>query len=127
MKFKQWDGFKKDGEWTKEIDVRGFIQANYTPYEGDESFLKGVSEKSKKLWDEVLELYQKERDNGGVLDADCKTPSSIDAYEPGYIDKDLDEQEKIENEILGDITWNKTEETYLEDEQVWQVSYFFEI
>jgi len=91
MKFKQWDGFKKDGEWIKEIDVRGFIQANYTPYEGDESFLKGVSEKSKKLWDKVMELYQKERDNGGVLDADCKTPSRINAYVPGYIDKDLEE------------------------------------
>ena len=90
MKFKQWEGFKEDGEWTKEIDVRGFIQANYTPYEGDENFLKGVSDKSKKLWDKVLDLYKEEREKG-VLDADCKTPSRINAYAPGYIDKDLEE------------------------------------
>ena len=91
MEFKQWDGFNKAGEWTKEIDVRGFIQSNYTPYEGDSKFLTGATEKTKKLWNEVLELYKKERENGGVLDADCKTPSSINAYEAGYIDKDLEE------------------------------------
>ena len=91
MDFKQWEGFNRAGEWTKEIDVRGFIQANYTPYEGDSKFLAGATEKTKKLWDEVLELYKKERENGGVLDADCKTPSSINAYEAGYIDKNLEE------------------------------------
>ena len=91
MDFKQWDGFNKAGEWTKEIDVRGFIQNNYTPYTGDSSFLVGPTEKTKKLWNEVLELYKKERENGGVLDADCKTPSSINAYEAGYIDKDLED------------------------------------
>ena len=91
MEFKQWDGFNKAGEWTKEIDVRGFIQSNYTPYEGDIKFLKGATDKTKKLWDKVLELYKKERENGGVLDADCKTPSSINAYEAGYIDKDLED------------------------------------
>lgn len=90
MKFKQWEGFKEEGEWTKEIDVRGFIQANYIPYEGDESFLKGVSDKSKKLWDKVLDLYKEEREKG-VLDVDCKTPSRIDAYGAGYIDKNLEE------------------------------------
>ena len=91
MDFKQWDGFNKAGEWTKEIDVRGFIQSNYTPYEGDSKFLAGATDKTKKLWDKVLELYKKERENGGVLDADCKTPSSINAYDAGYIDKDLEE------------------------------------
>ena len=91
MDFKQWNVFNKAGEWTKEIDVRGFIQSNYTPYEGDSKFLAGATEKTKKLWDEVLELYKKERENGGVLDADCKTPSSVNAYEAGYIDKDLEE------------------------------------
>lgn len=91
MDFKQWDGFNKAGEWTKEIDVRCFIQNNYTPYEGDSNFLAGPTEKTKKLWDEVLELYKKERENGGVLDADCKTPSSINAYEAGYINKDLEQ------------------------------------
>ncbi len=89
--FKQWDGFNKSGEWTSEIDVRGFIQVNYKPYDGDSKFLAGVTEKTKKLWNKVLELYKKERENGGVLDADCKTPSSINAYEAGYIDKDLEE------------------------------------
>ena len=91
MEFKQWDGFNKAGEWTKEIDVRGFIQSNYTPYEGDSKFLMGITDKTKKLWDKVLALYKKERENGGVLDADCKTPSAVNAYEAGYIDKDLEE------------------------------------
>ena len=91
MDCKQWEGFNKAGEWTKEIDVRGFIQANYSPYEGDSKFLAVATEKTKKLWDEVLELYKKERENGGVLDADCKTPSAVNAYEAGYIDKDLEE------------------------------------
>ena len=91
MDFKQWEGFNKAGEWTKEIDVRGFIQVNYTPYEGDSKFLMGATDKTKKLWDKVLDLYKKERENGGVLDADCKTPSSINAYDAGYIDKDLEE------------------------------------
>ena len=91
MDFKEWDGFNKAGEWTKEIDVRGFIQSNYTPYEGDSKFLAGPTDKTKKLWDKVLDLYKKERENGGVLDADCKTPSSINAYEAGYIDKNLEE------------------------------------
>ena len=90
INFKQWDGFNKSGEWTSEIDVRGFIQANYKPYEGDSTFLAGATENTKKLWDKVLELYKKERENGGVLDADCKTPSSINAYDAGYIDKDLE-------------------------------------
>ena len=91
MDFKQWHGFKKNGEWTKEICVRDFIQANYTPYLGDESFLADATERTNKLWNEVLELYKKERENGGVLDADCKTPSSVNAYEAGYIDKDLEQ------------------------------------
>ena len=90
MEFKQWDGFDKTGEWTKEIDVRGFIQANYTPYEGDDSFLAGATEKTKKLWDKVLKLYEKERENG-VLDVDTKTPSGVDRYEAGYLDKDLEQ------------------------------------
>lgn len=91
MDFKQWDGFNRQGEWTKEIDVRGFIQANYTPYEGDSSFLVGPTAKTKTLWDNVLELYKKERENGDVLDIDTKTPSGINAYAPGYINKELEE------------------------------------
>ena len=91
MDFKQWEGFNKNGEWTKEINVRDFIQANYTPYEGDDTFLAEATDRTKELWNEVLELYKKERENGGVLDADCKTPSAVDAYDAGYINKDLEQ------------------------------------
>lgn len=85
-----WNGFKT-GNWNKEIDVRDFIQLNYTPYEGDASFLAGESERTKKLWDEVAELCKKEIENGGTLDVDTKTITAIDAYKPGYIDKDLEQ------------------------------------
>ena len=91
MEFKQWEGFNTQGEWTKEIDVRGFIQANYTPYEGNDDFLVGATEKTQKLWDNVTDLYKKERENGDVLDIDVKTPSGINAYAPGYINKELEE------------------------------------
>ena len=91
MNFEQWNGFNKLGEWTKEIDVRSFIQANYTPYEGDSSFLVGPTEKTSKLWNEVLDLYKKEKENNNVLDVDTKTPSGINRFAPGYIDKDLEE------------------------------------
>ena len=91
MEFKQWKGFNTQGEWTKEIDVRGFIQANYTPYEGNDDFLVGATEKTQKLWNNVTDLYKQERENGDVLDVDVKTPSGINAYEAGYIDRDLEE------------------------------------
>ena len=91
MDFKQWRNFNTTGEWTKELDVRGFIQANYTPYEGNSDFLASPTEKTTKLWNKVLELYKKETENNGVLDVDVKTPSSINAYEAGYIDKSLEE------------------------------------
>ena len=91
MDFEQWKGFKK-GDWKDEINVRDFIQHNYTPYEGDSSFLTEPTEKTKKLWNEVLELYKKEHNSkGGVLDIDTKTPSTITAHEAGYIDKDLED------------------------------------
>ena len=91
MKFEQWDGFEK-GDWQSEINVRDFIQRNYTPYEGDATFLAGPTEKTTKLWDEVLELYKKEKaSKGGVLDIDTKTISSVNSHEAGYIDKDLEE------------------------------------
>ena len=91
MKFEQWNGFKK-GDWQDEINVRDFIQKNYTPYEGDDSFLAEATEKTKKLWDEVLDLYKKEHSSpGGVLDIDTKTVSTISSHEAGYIDKDLED------------------------------------
>ena len=84
-----WQGFKT-GRWTKEINVREFIQLNYKPYEGDDSFLAGATENTKKLWNEALDLFKKERENGGTLDVDTDTVSLIDAYGPGYINKDLE-------------------------------------
>lgn len=90
MNFEQWNGFKK-GDWKKQIDVRSFIQANYTPYEGNSSFLANPTENTKKLWNEVLELYKKEKENGGVLDIDTKTISTVSAHDAGYIDKDLEQ------------------------------------
>ena len=91
MKFEQWKDFES-GDWQREINVRDFIQRNYTPYEGDASFLKGITPKTKKLWDEVLELYKKEKDSeGGVLDIDTKTISTVSSHEAGYIDKELEE------------------------------------
>ena len=91
MKFEQWNKFQP-GDWQKEINVRDFIQNNYTPYEGDSSFLTGTTEKTKKLWNEVLELYKEEKEsNGGVLDIDTKTVSTVAAHDAGYIDKDLEE------------------------------------
>ena len=91
MDFEQWKGFKK-GDWISEINVRDFIQHNYTPYDGDESFLASATDKTKKLWNEVLDLYKKEHDaKGGVLDIDTKTISTITAHNAGYIDKDLED------------------------------------
>ena len=90
-RFDAWNGFEK-GDWQNRIDVREFIQKNYTPYEGDSSFLEGPTEKTTKLWNEVLELYKKEKQApGGVLDIDTKTISTITSHEAGYIDKNLEE------------------------------------
>ncbi|SCI88893.1 Formate acetyltransferase [uncultured Clostridium sp.] len=82
----EWTGFNK-GQWQKSVDVRNFIQTNYTAYEGDDSFLAGATEATKKLWDEVSELFKKERENGGVLDLDTETVSGINEYKAGYIDQ----------------------------------------
>ena len=89
MKFEQWKDFN-NGRWQDEINVRDFIFHNYTPYEGDESFLAGPTEKVTKLWNKVLDLYKEEKDKG-VLDVDTKTPSGINRYQPGYLDKDLED------------------------------------
>ena len=90
MKFEQWNGFNC-GDWQSEINVRDFIQHNYTPYEGDNSFLTKPTKKTEELWNEVLDLYKKEHDApGGVLDIDTKTVSTITSHEAGYIDKNLE-------------------------------------
>ena len=90
MKFDEWEGFNL-GDWTKEINVRDFIQKNYTPYEGDSSFLAPATEKTEKLWNEVLDLYKKEREAGGVLDISDDIASTITSHDAGYIDKKLEE------------------------------------
>ncbi|MCH5251869.1 MAG: formate C-acetyltransferase [Lachnospiraceae bacterium] len=87
----EWKGFR-GGAWEKEINVRDFIQANYTPYDGDDSFLEGPTEDTKALWEQVLELSKEEREHGGVLDMDTKVISTITSHGPGYLDKD---KEKI--------------------------------
>ena len=84
-----WVGFVP-GNWTSEIDVRDFIQKNYTPYEGDDSFLAGPTEATTKLWDEVMALFAKEREAGGVLDMDTKVVTGITAHGAGYIDQPLE-------------------------------------
>ena len=87
----QWNGFT-GGLWENEVNVRDFIQRNYTPYEGDESFLCGPTKATKELWDKVAQLAKKEREAGGVLDMDTETVSTITSHNAGYIDKD---KEKI--------------------------------
>ena len=78
------------GKWQQEINVRDFIQKNYTPYEGDSSFLADATDATKKLWQECCDLLKQERDNGGVLDMDTKIVSTITSHGAGYIDKDLE-------------------------------------
>lgn len=85
-----WDGFV-GGSWQKAIDVRDFIQRNYTPYDGDDSFLAGPTEATTKLWADVMDLFAQETANGGVLDMDTKLVSTITSHEAGYIDKPLEQ------------------------------------
>ncbi|MCD4838789.1 formate C-acetyltransferase [Neobacillus sedimentimangrovi] len=85
----QWKGFTK-GVWTKEVNIRDFIQRNYTPYEGDETFLAGATEATKILWSQVMDLTKQEREKGGVLEMDTETVSTITSHGPGYLNKDLE-------------------------------------
>ncbi|MBR5783457.1 MAG: formate C-acetyltransferase [Clostridia bacterium] len=89
-KFSAWQGFEK-GTWVNEINVRSFIKHNFTPYDGDESFLEDATERTEDLWQQVLELSRKEREAGGVLDMDTKVISTITSHAPGYIDKDKEQ------------------------------------
>lgn len=90
MQYEEWEGFIP-GKWCDdEVDVRDFIQRNYTPYEGDASFLAPATEATKKLWQIVLDLSAKEREAGGVLDADTKIVSTLTSHGPGYLDKELE-------------------------------------
>ncbi len=90
MQYKGWEGFVP-GKWcADEIDVRDFIQHNYTPYEGDASFLAPATDATKKLWEIVCDLSKKEREAGGVLDADTKIVSTLTSHGAGYLDKNLE-------------------------------------
>ena len=94
VEMKEWDGF--EGRlWKEEINVRQFIQDNYTPYEGDESFLEGPTEATDKLWGALQKLQKEERAKGGVLDMDTKIVSSITSHDAGYIDESLKDLEKV--------------------------------
>ncbi len=84
----QWKGFVS-GKWTQEINLRDFIQQNYTPYEGDGSFLASTTEVTHQLWQKVKDLMAVEREKG-ILDTDTKVPTSITAHAPGYIDRNLE-------------------------------------
>ena len=85
-----WDGFV-GGNWQRAVDVRDFIQKNYTPYDGDDSFLAGPTEATTKLWADVMDLFAQETANGGVLDMDTKQVSTITSHEAGYIDRPLEQ------------------------------------
>ena len=83
----EWTGFT-GGKWEKEVNVRDFIQKNYTPYDGDDTFLAGATQNTKDLWEQVLDLQKQEREAGGVLDMDTKVISTITSHGPGYLNKD---------------------------------------
>ncbi len=93
-----WEGFVP-GKWSKEINVRDFIQKNYTEYTGDASFLVGPTDATKKLWNEVLDLMKVEREKGGVYDCDIDNPSQVNSHKPGYIDKDLEKIVGLQTDV----------------------------
>ena len=92
--FEQWAGFE-GRNWKSSVDVRDFIQENYTPYEGDESFLEGPTEATDKLWGRLQELQKEERAKGGVLDMETEVVSGLTAYGPGYIDESMKDLEQV--------------------------------
>ena len=94
VNFDQWNGF--EGRlWKEQIDVRDFIQKNYTPYDGDESFLAGPTEATNKLWGKLQELMIEQRNKGGVLDCETEVVTGLTAYGPGYIDESMKDLEKV--------------------------------
>ena len=94
VNFNEWEGFS-GRIWKMEVNVRDFIQKNYTPYEGDASFLEAPTESTDKLWGKLQELQKQERANGGVLDMDTNIVSTITSHAPGYIDEELKDLEKV--------------------------------
>ena len=90
----RWEGFEGN-RWKEQINVRDFIRHNYTPYDGDDSFLEGPTEATDKLWGKLQELQKAERANNGVLDMETKVVTGLTAYGPGYIAEDLKNLEKV--------------------------------
>ena len=80
-----WEGFRP-GKWNKDVDLRDFIQLNYTPYDGDDAFLAGPTQATKDLWDQIMNLTKQEREAGGVLDMDTKIVSTLTSHDAGYLD-----------------------------------------
>ena len=99
--FEQWQGFS-GRKWKEGVDVRDFIQNNYKPYDGDESFLAGPTEATDKLWGKLQELQKEESAKGGVLDMETEVVSSITAYGPAYISDDMKDLEQVVG--LADMT-----------------------
>ena len=97
MMREEWIGFNEEGRWCQEgmVNVRSFIQRNYTPYDGDESFLAGPTRNTLDLWLQVRELSKEEIAAGGVLDMETSVVSTLTAYGPGYINEELKDLEKI--------------------------------
>ena len=94
INFAQWDGF--NGRiWKEEVNTRDFIQKNYTPYDGDDSFLAGPTEATNKLWGILQGLQKQEREKGGVLDMETKVVSTLTAYGPGYISEETKDLEQV--------------------------------
>ncbi|MBQ3181548.1 MAG: formate acetyltransferase, partial [Clostridia bacterium] len=94
VNFNEWEGFS-GRIWKMEVNVRDFIQKNYTPYDGDASFLEDATEATDKLWEKLQELQKEERAKGGVLDMDTNVVSTITSHAPGYIDENLKDLEQV--------------------------------
>lgn len=100
-----WQGFKT-GRWNKNIDVREFIQLNYSLYEGDDEFLEGPTKATETLWDQVMQLSKEERERGGMWDMDTKVASTITSHDAGYLDKDLEKVVGVQTENHSNVLCN---------------------
>lgn len=100
-----WQGFK-NGRWNRHVDVREFIQLNYTLYEGNDSFLAGPTEATSKLWEQVMQLSKEERERGGMWDMDTKVASTITSHDAGYLDKDLETIVGVQTESHSNVQCN---------------------
>lgn len=100
-----WAGFET-GKWTSEVDVRNFIQLNYTMYNGDSSFLESPTRATSDLWKQVMELSKEERDRGGMWDMDTKVASTIVSHDAGYLNKDTEQIVGVQTENHSNVQCN---------------------